>query len=112
MNRTVKWSHVVRALAGAALLSAALVGVSACAAYIGGGGWVMVAPPAPIVEVRTAPPAMGFVWVPGFYRWDGRDYLWISGRWQRPPHRGARWEPGRWERRGNRGWHYREGRWR
>ena len=111
MNRNLDVSRVVRTLAGAALLALAIGAASACV-VAGGGMFVAVAPPAPIMEVRAGAPGPDFVWVPGFYRWDGGAYRWERGRWEHPPRRGARWEPGRWEQHGKRGWSYREGRWR
>ena len=112
MNRNLTMSRVVRLLAGAALLATTIGAASGCVMTTSGGLYVAVAPPAPIVEVRAVRPGAEFVWVSGFYRWDGGDYRWVQGRWDRPPRRGARWEPGRWEQHGKRGWSYREGRWR
>jgi WXXGXW repeat (2 copies) len=111
MNRRVTLPRFLSRIAGAALVAAALGAASGCA-MTSGGFYVALAPPPPIVEVRAVAPGAGFVWVPGYYRWDGGSYLWMRGRWERPPRPGARWEPGRWERHGNRGWRYRDGRWR
>jgi hypothetical protein len=72
---------------------------------------VRVAPPAPIVETQGPPPYAGAVWIGGYHRWDGGRYVWVPGRWDRPPHPGARWEPGRWDH-GHDGYRWREGRWR
>ena len=57
------------------------------------------------------PPYAGAVWIGGYHRWDGGRYVWVPGRWDRPPHPGARWEPGRWDH-GHDGYRWREGRWR
>lgn len=45
---------------------------------------VIVQPPAPPprVEVRPAAPAVGYVWVPGIWQWNGRDYEWVPGYWR------------------------------
>jgi WXXGXW repeat (2 copies) len=50
-------------------------------------------PPAPpaVVEVRPAPPAVDFVWVPGFWAWEARGWHWRAGTWVRPPHPGLVW---------------------
>jgi YXWGXW repeat-containing protein len=84
-------------------------------AFNGASAWaqvvVRVRPPRAVVERRTVPPDRGYVWVPGYQRWDGNRYAWVPGTWQRPPRPNARWVPYRWERRGN-GWVLREGRWR
>src|SRR5262245_13854122 len=42
-------------------------------------------PPHSRFQRRGRPPGRGFVWVPGFQRWDGRGYVWTPGSWQRPP---------------------------
>jgi hypothetical protein len=72
---------------------------------------VRIGPPAPIVERPGPPPYGGAVWIHGYHRWDGGRYVWVPGRWERPPHPGARWIDGRWERRHD-GYYWREGRWR
>lgn len=68
-------------------------------------------PPPPHAEEFRMAPRPGFVWIGGYWRWQGRDYIWIPGRWAHPPRRGAAWVPGNWEHRHNRYiWH--EGYWR
>jgi len=42
-------------------------------------------PPPPRVEVRPPKPALHADWVPGFWRWSGFSWAWISGRWRIPP---------------------------
>jgi hypothetical protein len=103
-------SDIVRSLAGAAVLASSVVALSACYAT-SGGLYVETGPPAPIVEAVVVSPGPEFVWVPGYYRWDGGAYLWMAGRWERPPHGQRRWVPGSWDH-SKRGWRYREGRWR
>jgi hypothetical protein len=73
--------------------------------------YVNTRPPAPIVEVRPAPPRPGLVWVGGYHRWDGNAYVWVPGRWDPRPRRHARWSSGRWIH-NRHGWYYVEGRWR
>lgn len=91
-------------LAGAALV------LPACAAPVSR-AYVRVGPPAPVVERIVPAPGSGYVWVPGFYRWDGRGYLWVPGRQVRPPRARAVWAPGHWTHE-RRGWFWVEGRWR
>jgi hypothetical protein len=43
------------------------------------------APPAPMPEVRSLPPAPGMVWVAGGWHWDDHDWVWIPGRWETAP---------------------------
>jgi hypothetical protein len=100
----------LRSLACGVVLSAALAS-TACAAPAGGRLYVRVGPPAPIVERAVVAPGPGYVWIPGFYRWDGAAYVWVRGRWDRPPRPRARWIPGHWaHERG--GWYFIEGHWR
>jgi hypothetical protein len=73
--------------------------------------FVPVRPPHAVVQRRGPSPGRGFVWTPGYQRWDGRRYVWTPGLWQRPPRPNARWVPYRWDRRG-RGWEFRGGYWR
>ena len=65
--------------------------------------YVRIAPPPIVVEQRTVAPRPGYVWQPGYHRWNGQAYAWTAGTWNRPPYRNARWVPGRWvqERRGH-----------
>ena len=69
---------------------------------------VDVAPPPPRVIVVPAA-RRGYVWAPGYWRWNGRQHVWIDGRWMRE-RRGVQWVPAHWEQRGNR-WHFEDGHW-
>ena len=42
------------------------------------------APPPPRPEVRPQRPTAAAEWIPGFWRWAGRDWVWIAGRWRAP----------------------------
>ena len=72
---------------------------------------VRVGPPAPIVETRGVAPGAGYIWTPGYHRWDGNRYVWTAGAWVQPPRPHARWVAHHWVRR-NGGWVMVEGRWR
>ena len=66
-------------------------------------------PPPPRYEV-VPPPRRGFVWAPGYWRWDGRRHVWMTGSWIRA-RPGYRYVPPRWER-GPRGdWQFRPNQW-
>ena len=67
---------------------------------------IRIGPPPPRpVEVIPAPRS-GYVWVPGYHRWDGHGYVWVHGAYRRPPHEGAVWVEGDWrEERGGHVWH-------
>jgi WXXGXW repeat (2 copies) len=70
---------------------------------------IVVAPPAPVVEVRPAIPAPGYVWMDGYWNWEGGRHVWIPGRWV-APHPGYHWVGHHWvHERG--GWRLEEGHW-
>ena len=72
---------------------------------------IRVAPPRPIVERRVVAPGPGYVWIGGYHRWEGNSYVWVPGRWERPPRAHAHWVAHRYVRR-NGGWVFQEGHWR
>lgn len=68
------------------------------------------APPPPRIE-RVPPPRAGYVWAPGYWRWNApaRRHVWVRGYWvQARP--GYHYRPAHWERQG-RGWRLRDGGW-
>ena len=70
---------------------------------------VAVAPPAPRVERVVV--RRGYVWTPGYHRWNGRSYVWVGGRHVRP-HRGRTvFVQGHWDARPN-GYVWVPGHWR
>ncbi len=74
----------------------------------GPGVEVVVRPPPP--RVVTVPQSRaGYVWAPGYWRWNGREHVWVDGQWIRE-RRGERWVPARWEERGDH-WRFEEGHW-
>jgi hypothetical protein len=73
------------------------------------GGVVMVAPPAPRVEVAGVAPYAGYVWVSGYWDWVGGRHVWVAGRWV-PPKRGHHWVDYAWVRAGD-GWRMHPGHW-
>jgi len=70
---------------------------------------VIMAPPAPRVEVVGPAPHTGFVWIPGYWNWVDGHHVWIAGRWE-APRPGYRWAPHRWVHEHD-GWRLEEGRW-
>jgi hypothetical protein len=70
---------------------------------------VEVAPPPARVEVVPGP-RHGYVWAPGYWRWNGRKHVWVSGSWARERHC-YHYNPYRWEERNGK-WHFEEGGWR
>ncbi|MDY4295045.1 MULTISPECIES: hypothetical protein [unclassified Xanthomonas] len=55
---------------------------------------VRAAPPPPRVERVVVRP--GYVWMPGYWQWNGRHHVWVAGRYvvERPGYVyvGPRWE--------------------
>jgi hypothetical protein len=76
-------------------------------------GYPMQPPPPAPYEVAPPPPPASrayMVWRPGFWRWNGRAYAWVPGRYVRAPHPGAAWIPGHWVARRHR-WVWAPGHW-
>jgi hypothetical protein len=91
---------------------AVLLAAFSLAGCAGGYGYYASTPPPPgRFEARGVAPGPGFVWIDGYWGYNGGRYGWVPGRWDRPPRGRARWEAGRWETRRGR-YYYREGRWR
>ena len=92
------------------LLIAAMAGLLSAGAFAAD-VFVSVAPPRVVVEHPGPRPHPGYVWTPGYHRWDGNRYVWTAGAWLRPPHPHAHWVAAHWaHRRG--GWVLIEGHWR
>ncbi len=54
------------------------------------------APPPLPVYAQPAIPAPGYMWVPGYWAWNGADYYWVPGTWVLPPRVGLLWTPAWW----------------
>ena len=67
-------------------------------------------PPPLRYERRIASPGAGYVYVRGFWNWDGGRWVWIPGRWDRPAVAEAYWIPARYVRTA-RGTIYEPGHW-
>lgn len=70
---------------------------------------IQIAPPPPPHAIVVPPPRPGFVWAPGYWRWDGHRHVWVDGHWLRA-RRGFHWVPEHWVRRHGR-YHFVPGRW-
>jgi hypothetical protein len=57
-------------------------------------------PPPPQVETPGAPPVTGLVWVAGYWHFSAGKWIWVPGRWARPPKTGATWRPNVWVKEG------------
>jgi hypothetical protein len=51
------------------------------------------------------------VWQPGYWRWNGREHVWVEGHYAARPRRGAEWVPAHYDRRPG-GWVFIDGHWR
>ena len=59
-------------------------------------------PPAPLTETVSAPPASNAIWIPGYWAYDGRGYLWVGGVWEIPPPGARAYVAAHWEYQGDR----------
>lgn len=104
----LKEFSTVKKIAMSALLAFTLLPAASFAQV---GVVVRVGPPAAVVEHPGPRPHEGYVWIAGYHRWDGARYVWVPGRWDRPPRPHAVWVPHHWvHRRG--GYVLVEGHWR
>lgn len=92
-------------------LLASMFGLALAASSFAAEVFVRIAPPRPLVERRVHAPGRGYIWTPGYHRWDGRVYAWQPGLWVMPPRPRAHWVPAHWARRPG-GWVFIEGHWR
>lgn len=88
------------------LLAAAGFLTTACSAHAAPRGVVHVSvrhpvPPPPRAEVVVVKHRPGQVWVAGHYAWRPaqKRYVWVSGKWVRPPRGKAVWVAPRYEHR-------------
>lgn len=72
--------------------------------------YVRRAPPGRVREVITVRPGADSHWVAGYHAWNGNDYIWTPGHWERSPRARAKWVAGHWHRNRS-GWYWTEGRW-
>jgi hypothetical protein len=93
-----------------ALIGTVMMAVTACTEPAGR-IYVRTGPPPVVVERRGPVPGPGFVWIGGFYRWTGREYVWVPGHYEHAPRARARWVQGHWAH-GRRGYYFVDGHWR
>lgn len=92
-------------------LSTAFLGLALALASANAQVVVRIGPPPPRREVIVTRPGAHHVWVAGYHRWDGRQYVWTPGTWVVPPQPYYhRWVAGHW-RRAPGGWVWVEGHW-
>ena len=95
------------------ILSGALLAATAVLAGCAGGGYVAAyqGPPPPRYGVVGVAPGPGYLWTDGWWDLRGRNWVWVQGRWVRPPRRSAVWVRPEWRREGDR-WRFHRGYWR
>ena len=55
-----------------------------------------IAPPLLPVYAQPAIPGPGYLWIPGYWAWNGSEYFWTPGYWSMPPTVGFYWTPPYW----------------
>jgi WXXGXW repeat (2 copies) len=55
-----------------------------------------IAPPLLPVYAQPPIPGPGYLWIPGYWAWDGQEYYWTPGYWSMPPTVGFYWTPPYW----------------
>jgi hypothetical protein len=65
--------------------------------------------PPPPKEFQPPRPRDGYVWAPGFWDWNGKNFHWVSGTWL-VERRARHWVADHWEQSDAR-WHFVAGRW-
>ncbi len=89
-----------RLLPLAALAALTTVGAaqSPAVAQIMVGITVNFAPPALPIYDQPPIPAPDYIWLPGYWAWDGyvQDYFWVPGTWMQAPRPGLLWTPAWW----------------
>lgn len=88
---TLEDSILVKKIAMALLLAFTLMPAASFAQVV-----VRIGPPPPVYERRGPPPGEGYVWQPGYHRYDGDHYVWTPGHYEQPPHHGQRWVAHHW----------------
>ncbi len=68
------------------------------------------APPKLRIEHRPSRPGRDYVWVQGFWHWNGGGWDWVPGRWDRPDAYGVTWVGARYVHEGS-AYVYQPGHW-
>ncbi len=67
-------------------------------------------PPARVETVPPPPSVTGTIWEPGYWSWNNRDWVWVSGHYVQQPTPQAIWQPGHWVQQAD-GWLWVDGQW-
>ncbi len=60
-----------------------------------------IAPPPMKLETPPPPPVATVIWVPGFWQWDSRSWIWVGGSYQLRPTATLTWRAAAWRPRGS-----------
>lgn len=77
-----------------ALVATLLLGLTS-PAFSAVGIDIQIAPPPAPANIVVPAPRAGFVWAPGYWRWNGRRHVWMGGHWMHA-HPGFHWVPEHW----------------
>jgi WXXGXW repeat (2 copies) len=80
-------------LLGAAPIGAVIIPAHAQVAVAISAG---IAPPLLPVYAQPPIPGPGYLWIPGYWAWDGQEYYWVPGYWALPPAANLLWTPPYW----------------
>lgn len=82
----------------ALMLGAAPIGafIAPAQAQVGVAITAGVAPPLLPVYDQPPIPGPGYLWIPGYWAWNGEEYYWAPGYWMLPPAAGLYWTPPYW----------------
>jgi hypothetical protein len=87
---------IIRSFSFALLMAVTMVIAAPSFAQVAVGVAVTFAPPDLPVYDQPVCPGEDYIWVPGYWAWDGGDYYWVPGTWVLAPEPGFLWTPGYW----------------
>lgn len=108
MTRSLITALAAAAVSMPAVIAPAIFTSADAQASMSFGVTIGVPPPAQMYEPVPAP-RPGYVWAPGYWRWEGGHHVWTPGYWM-AARRGYHWVPDRWAH-VDRGWHHERGHW-
>lgn len=102
-------STVTKLVAGCAI-AACTAFIPAANAQVGFGITIGTPPPPLRYEAPPPAPGPGLTWVDGYWGIQRGRYVWMPGRWERPPYPGAYWSHPHWDHYDG-GWQLEQGHW-